>query len=412
LEVAELFEDAFYIRQMWSFSRALDLGLVDEEIERGLQVSLGQRHGERVAYIAMRVGRFLGLNKESLVHVTVAGLLHDIGALGYIGEYNGDPRILERHCHVGAVIVERFPAGKILAQAIKYHHETPDLLHSALGAPAEEVTLMARILSLADKIDLRLKRSLSSRRERDEIMEWVTQNTGTLFYPEVADAFKQVAQKEAFWLDIEQPDLLQIALGLLCGQWQLPATRELEIGLTDNLAATFADLIDQKSRFTARHSRSVAETVERLARGIGWEGDRLHEIYVAGLLHDLGKLSIPRKILDKPGPLEPSEVEIIRTHTYYTHRLLTEAGFPTRMVEWSAHHHERLDGKGYPFALRENDLNEGARLMAIADIFAALTEDRPYRIAMSTGEALALIQRGAGTMLDQGLIDVAKRVLG
>ena len=403
--------DAFYIRQMWSFSRALDLGLINEEVERGLQVSLGERHGERVAYIAMRLGRALGLSKETLVHVTVAGLLHDIGALGNFTDYKGAPRILEKHCTTGATIVKRFPDGAILAPAIQYHHETPDPSQSALGAPAEKVPLIARILSLADQIDLRLKRRLSSRREREEILEWVTMETGTLFYPEVAAAFKEAARKEAFWLDIEQPDLLQIALGLLCGQWQLPSARELESGFTDDLAATFADLIDQKSKFTARHSRSVAETVEHLARGLGWEDDRLHEIYVAGLLHDLGKLSVPRKILDKPGPLDSAEVEIIRTHTYYTHRLLTEAGFPTRMVEWAAHHHERLDGRGYPFALGDKDLDEGARLMAIADIFAALTEDRPYRGAMSTGEALALIQRGAGTMLDPGLIDLAKRTL-
>ena len=407
----KLIEDAFYIRRMWSFSRALDLGLVDDEIEKGLQLTLGQRHGERVAYIAMRLGRSLGLDKKDLVHVTVAGLLHDIGALGCFREYHGDQRILEKHCLEGAIAVERFPAGAILASAIKYHHETPDPSHAALRAPSEEVPLMARILSLADKIDLRLKRRLASHGERNEILEWVTMKTGTLFYPEVAQAFEQLAQKEAFWLDIEQPDLLQIALGLLCGKWHLPATRELETGFTDGLAATFADLIDQKSQFTARHSRSVAETVERLARGLGWEENHVHEIYVAGLLHDLGKLSISKKILDKPGPLDPDETDTIRTHTYYTHRLLTEAGFPTRMVEWAAHHHERLDGKGYPFALAGNEIDEGSRLMAIADIFAALTEDRPYRLAMTTDEALALMQRGVGTMLDPDLMNLAKRVL-
>ncbi|AET70639.1 putative domain HDIG-containing protein [Desulfosporosinus orientis DSM 765] len=404
-------EDAFYIRRMWSFSHALDLGLVDEEVERDLQISVGERHGERVAYIAMRLGRSLGLNKKALVHLTVAGLLHDIGALGFFREYEGDRRLLQRHCFVGASIVQRFPAGDILAQAIKYHHETPDPAHGALHASEAEVPLMARILSFADQVDLLIKRRLTSRKDREEIIDWVSSNTGTLFYSEVAAAFKQVAQKEAFWLDLDQPDLLQIALELLCGKWHLPSTRDLKSGFTDDLAATFADLIDQKSKFTARHSRSVAETVQHLAEGLGWQDERLHEIYTAGLLHDLGKLSIPRKILDKPGPLDSMEIKIIRTHTYYTHRLLTQAGFPTRMVEWAAHHHERLDGKGYPFALGENELDEGSRVMAIADIFAALTEDRPYRKAMSQGEALALIQRGAGTMLDPGLIDVAKRVL-
>lgn len=407
----KLIEDAFYIRRMWSFSRALDFGLVDEEIEKGFQGALGQRHGERVAYIAMRLGRCLGLSKVELVQVTVAGLLHDIGALGCFRTYHGDPRILEKHSLEGALAVKRFPSGEILASAIKYHHETPDPFNAALGVSAQEVPLMARILSLADKLDLRLKRRLSSHRERDEILEWVTTKTGTLFYPEVAAAYEQVAHKEAFWLDIDQPDLLQIALELLCGKWQLPATRELEAGFTDDLAETFADLIDQKSKFTARHSRSVAETVERLARGAGWKEHRQHEIYVAGLLHDLGKLSISKKILDKPGPLDSNEIDIIRTHTYYTHRLLTEAGFPTRMVEWAAHHHERLDGKGYPFALAGKEIDEGSRLMTIADIFAALTEDRPYRSAMTAGEALTVIERGAGTMVDAKLVEMAKRVL-
>ncbi|WP_085930971.1 HD-GYP domain-containing protein [Desulfosporosinus sp. OT] len=404
-------EDAFYIRRMWSFSRALDLGLVDEEIEKGLQLTLGQRHGERVAYIAMRLGRNLGLGKRELVHLTVAGLLHDIGALGCFREYHGDPRILEKHCLEGALAVEHFPSGVILASAIKYHHETPDTLHAALRAPSEEVPLMARILSLADKIDLKMLRKQHSRQERNEILKWVRDKSGILFYPEVAIAFEQVAHKEAFWLDIEQADLLQIALGLLCGKWHLPATRDLDSGFTLNLAATFADLIDQKSQFTARHSWSVAETVESLARELGWQEDRLREIYVAGLLHDLGKLSIPKKILDKPGALNSDEIDIIRTHTYYTHRLLTEAGFPTRMSEWAAHHHERLDGLGYPFALKGNEIDEGSRLMTIADIFVALTEDRPYRVAMTPGEAFALIQRGAGTMVDERLVERVKRAL-
>lgn len=406
-----MFEDAFYIRRMWSFSRALDLGLVDEEIEKGLKVALGQRHGERVAYIAMRLGRCLGFSKKDLVQLTVAGLLHDIGALGCFRLYHGDPRIMEKHCYEGAVMVERFPSGSILASAIRYHHETPDPKHSALGTPSEEVPLMARILSLADKVDLRLKNRLSNHRERDEILKWVAEGSGTLFYPEVVAAFENVARKEAFWLDVEQSDLLQIALGLLCEQWHLPATRKLEYKFTEDLAMTFADLIDQKSQFTARHSRRVADTVKHLASGLGWDTDPLNEIYVAGLLHDLGKLAIPKKILDKPGPLDPAEREIIRTHTYYTHRLLTEAGFPTRMAEWAAHHHERLDGNGYPFALADKKLDEGARLMAIADMFAALTEDRPYHKAMSPNEALALIQRGAGTVVDSNLVDMAKRVL-
>lgn len=404
-------EDAFYIRRMWSFSRAIDLGLVDEEIEKGLKVALGERHGERVAYIAMRLGQSLGFRKEDLVHLTVAGLLQDIGALGSFRTCYGDPRLLKEHCLRGAILVERFPSGSILASTIKYHHETPNPKHGALGAPFEEVPLMARIMSLADKIDIHMSRRRHTRQERNELLKWVTEERMVLFFPEVAVAFEQVAQKEAFWLDLEQANLLRIILESLFGQRSFPVARHLEEGFTDVLAMTYANLVDQKSQFTAHHSQSVAETVERLARGIGWEEDRLHEIYVSGLLHDLGKLAIPSKILDKPGPLDPDEMDIIRTHTYHTYRLLTEGGFPTRMAKWAAHHHERLDGKGYPFGLTAKDLDEGARLMAIADMYAALTEERPYHLARSPVEALALIERGAGTVVDAHLVNVAKEVL-
>ena len=98
---------------MWSFSRALDLALVDNEVEKGLQVALGQRHGERVAYIAMRLGRCLGFSKKDLVNVTVAGLLHDIGILGCFREYHGDLRIMKKHCIEGAIAVRAISFGGI-----------------------------------------------------------------------------------------------------------------------------------------------------------------------------------------------------------------------------------------------------------------------------------------------------------
>ena len=391
----------------------MDLGLVDEEIERGLQMTLGKRHGERVAYIAMRLGRCLGIHEDKLIRLTAAGLLHDIGALGSFRTHYGNSTLLKEHCLVGSVLAERLTWGVDLAPAIKYHHETPAAEYGVLGIPPEEVPLEARILSFADHLDLRMSRRRHDRGERDELRQWVCRNSGSLLFPEVADAFAQIAKIEAFWLDLEQPDLQKISLDLLVGpgNWRLPTAEDLELGFKDELAATFADLIDKKSLFTARHSRSVAETVRYLAECLGWDAKQQHDIYTAGLLHDLGKLSVPRKILDKQGPLNPQERDIIRTHTYYTHNLLIEAGFPNRIVEWAAHHHERLDGLGYPFALDVQRLDLGSRLMTIADMFAALTEDRPYRPALSSSEALEIIQRDAGSAVDGKLVQVARKNL-
>lgn len=405
-------EYASLIRRMWSFSKALDLALVDEEIEKGFKGALGQRHGERVAYIALCLGIALKLPKEELVQVMVAGLLHDIGAVGGFRKFHGDSRLIREHCILGSEIVRPFPDGDILASAILYHHEAPDINHSALKKDPEEVPFFSRILGFADRIDVHMGRKTLTRAEKDNLIQWVKEHEGSLFFSEIVPAFIQIAQQEAFWLDLEQTNLMQIAFGRLGVDDVLTVPSPLGYQFTNMLAYTFADLIDQKSAFTARHSQSVSETVEKLARALGWDEKAVSEIRLAGLLHDLGKLSIPRWILDKPGHLNPDEIEVIRTHTYYTYRLLNEAGFPLQVVHWAAYHHERLDGKGYPFALKADGLDMGSRLMTIADMFAALTEERPYRKALSEGVALDILDKGSGTQVDPELMKVAWKALG
>lgn len=404
--------DSLYIRRMWNFSKALDLALVDEEIEKGFNIPIGQRHGERVGYIALNIGRSLGLNKKELVQVMIAGLMHDIGAVGGFRQYHGDPALVKEHCMVGASIIHKFPDGDILSKAILNHHESPNSAHSALGSEEKDITLMAKIISIADKVDVNLCRKIMNHSEREQLIHWVKAQAGNQLYPEVVPAFLDVAGREAFWLDLEQKDLLQASLALLFNTWDLPTSQTMDYGFIRKLAITFADLIDQKSDFTARHSRSVAKNAERLALGLGWEEKEVEEIRFAGLLHDLGKLSVPEKVLDKPGKLDPDEIEIIRTHTYHTYHLLAGAGFPLHVVRWAAYHHERLDGLGYPFGIKAEGLDIGSRLMTIADMFSALTEDRPYRKALSPGEAMDIIASGAGKAVDAELVEVARRVLG
>jgi HD-GYP domain-containing protein (c-di-GMP phosphodiesterase class II) len=338
--------------------------------------------------------------------------MHDVGAVGGFHQYHGNSALVREHCLLGANIIQRFPDGDVLSHAIRYHHESPNPVHSALGAEEKDVPLMAKILSLADKVDVNMCRKVMNHPERESLLHWVKDNEGKQIFPEVIPPFLEVASREAFWLDLEQTDLLQASLALLFNTWYLPTSQDIDNNLIRELAATFAELIDQKSDFTARHSRSVAENVERLAKGLGWEKKIVKEIRIAGLLHDLGKLSVPKKVLDKPGQLELNEIAIIRTHTYYTYHLLAGAGFPLYIAQWAAYHHERLDGRGYPFGIKAEDLDTGARLMTIADMYTALTEERPYRKALSPGESLEIISRGAGTSVDAELVELARRVLG
>ena len=115
--------------------------------------------------------------------------------------------------------------------------------------------------------------------------------------------------------------------------------------------------------------------------------------FIAGLLHDLGKLSIPDHILEKPGALDEQEKLLMKQHTFYTYHLLGKIDAFHTVKEWAAFHHEKLNGEGYPLGLEAAEISLGARIMAVSDIYQALSEDRPYRKAMSKDKAFAILDQ-------------------
>jgi HD-GYP domain-containing protein (c-di-GMP phosphodiesterase class II) len=114
---------------------------------------------------------------------------------------------------------------------------------------------------------------------------------------------------------------------------------------------------------------------------------------VAGNLHDIGKLAVPNSILDKPGKLTKEEMAVMKSHTYYTYFVIDTIGGLQQIAEWAAYHHERIDGSGYPFHCSESEINTGARIMMVADIFTALAEDRPYRKGMSKEQIVQILNQ-------------------
>lgn len=399
------------VRRIWSFSKALDLALIDEEIRKGFRIEVGYQHGERVGYISMRLGAILGLKGKDLFLLLIAGLMHDIGAMGGFAECHGQTRLMETHSQIGAEILTDFPGGEILSDVIKDHHQTPE--------KNEEISLMAKIVSLADKVDIIMGRKRTTYKDRAAILNHLNSHAGKEYFPEVVQAFIQLTGEEAFWLYLNDGELLEPTVECLfkgktdqdCVDFDVVCDLLYGEIFTIRLAETFAFLIDQKSTYTGRHSRSVAENVYKLACGLGWDTEQCADIQLAGLLHDLGKLAVPQKILDKSGTLTDDEMQIIHSHTYHTYNLLSAAGFPDHIVEWAAYHHERLDGRGYPFRVCAESLSIGSRLMTIADMFTALTEDRPYRNGLSKGRALDIIERGIDKTVDRDLIKVARKVL-
>jgi HD-GYP domain-containing protein (c-di-GMP phosphodiesterase class II) len=173
------------------------------------------------------------------------------------------------------------------------------------------------------------------------------------------------------------------------------------------LSRLFARIIDFRSPFTATHSSGVAACAETLAQLARRPQRECAQLRIAGLLHDLGKLAVPTEILEKPGPLSRRERSIVRCHTYYTYRTLSTIRELGEIAAWSGYHHERLDGSGYPFHKSGADIPLGARIVAVADVFTAIAEDRPYRQGMTDPRIREVLTAMVGrSSLDRELVEL------
>jgi HD-GYP domain-containing protein (c-di-GMP phosphodiesterase class II) len=159
------------------------------------------------------------------------------------------------------------------------------------------------------------------------------------------------------------------------------------------MARMFSHVIDFRSRFTATHSAGVAHTAGKLAELSGMSADEHKMMLIAGYLHDLGKLAVKNSILEKPSKLSINEFDVIRSHSFYTYKLLSGIeGFHT-INQWASFHHEKLNGAGYPFHLKGEQIPFGSRVMTVADIFTAVIEHRPYRNGVDKQQVRGIFEK-------------------
>jgi putative nucleotidyltransferase with HDIG domain len=188
------------------------------------------------------------------------------------------------------------------------------------------------------------------------------------------------------------------------------ARQRLDHRHATTLATALARAVDAKDAYTHSHCETVAELCALMAEHLGLPQTRVAQVRVAGLLHDVGKIGIADRILQKPGPLSPEEVRVMQTHpTLGCHivsaaELYEEAG-------WILHHHERLDGGGYPDRLDGPAIPLESRIIMVADAFEAITADRPYRDRRSVPEALGELRRHAGTQFDVRCLEALEQLV-
>jgi putative nucleotidyltransferase with HDIG domain len=420
-----------------------------------LDLTEGQRPGHtlRTALIAMRLGQDLQLDAETLGALYYAALLKDAGcssnAARMAALFGSDDQHVKRemrlvdwhdrwrlamrtarNCGVGRnpikriqhflriaqtpqmtreIIQARCERGAQIAVALGFPRRTSEAighvdehwcgLGHPVGLAGDEIPLLSRILLVSQTFE-----AFWTEHGLRAALEMLNARSGRWFDPSLVTRIVSWKRDAAWWTHLADRDRLDAAvIALEPGGAPMMATDER----LDATAYAFAAVIDAKTPFTYRHSSNVARYAVGIATAVGADADQLRDILRAGLLHDIGKLGVSNRILDKPGRLTDEEREEIKKHPRWTLQILERVSAFQHFSASSAHHHERVDGKGYPWGLGAERLDFMARVLAIADVYEALTADRPYRQGLPVAKVLDIMGGDRDSAFDGSLLDVA-----
>ena len=306
--------------------------------------------------------------------------------------------LMQARCDRGAEIARLLGFSAGTAEAIRTLDEHWDGEGQPRGLAGAAIPLLGRILCLAQTAEI-----FHAAGGAEAACEVAGRRSGSWFDPVLARLLRTLRGDRAFWSAVLAGDV---------SAWE-PAERILTADeeRLDRIAQAFASVIDAKSPWTYHHSDRACLIATSLAADLGANSDTLRALRRAALLHDIGKLGISNRILDKPGRLTAAEYAKVREHPAVTERIL--AGIPglRGLAPMAAAHHERLDGAGYPYGLGADELTMPMRVLAVADVYEALTSVRPYRRAMSSDEALATMRPDVPSRLDGDAFSALERLV-
>ena len=368
-------------------------------------VNISNKHGKRVAYMSVCMAKYWNVESDALQDLVICALLHDNALTQYITEeVQKNPGIDIRddslnkktnlHCIYGEKNIAKIPFKTNVSKVILYHHEQADG-RGPFRKVWQETPLFARIIHLADIIDAIANSAEFTQGKWDICCEFLEKQKGKLFDDECVEAFFETISKETF-ISFEDGSFESKL-------WEMvPRKKQIFDWKTcKNIADFFANIIDYKSPFTSKHSIGVAEKAAQYAKYIGYDVVDIEKMYLAGALHDIGKMAVGNEILEKPDKLTDEEFDKMKNHAGYTYLILSQVDDFEEIRDWAALHHEKLNGKGYPFGKTADELNEQERIMACVDIYQALTEERPYKKGMSHEKACDILD----DMAQKGFVD-------
>ena len=367
------------------------------------------KHHQRVTHICLNLARTLDLSNEDSTTLFYAGLLHDIGAFSSKDKLeimDFDYPNCYQHCETGFRMLQKSELLRPVAEPIHYHHDKYSGPNPS-GLVKDEIPLLSQIIYVSDRFEVLIRDDKDIIPQSEQIINKIIQCKGTWFNPRLVDALQEISRSRIFWVGL-MPEFVDDILNEFAPQ----DDRKLTIDNMVEMAYIFAQVVDCKSHFTKLHSVQVAETAIKIGKALGWSKTELKHLLIAGLLHDLGKLATPDEILDKPSALTSNEYDIIKMHPYFTYLILNSIPGFDEVAQWAIYHHERLDGQGYPLEVDADNIPQGARIIAVADRFIALTEDRPYRKKMPVSESIKILNDDVkNSFIDGKILDVLKAVI-
>lgn len=427
-------------------------------LSHALDITEGQPEGHcvRCCWIGMHIGREIGLSQEKLWELYYTLLLKDLGCSSnaaricelYLAddlEFKRDfktvgeslPQVLHfvlSHTGLKAGLAERFRTaltilrdGSDIAQnliatrcqrgaEIARQLRFPDGVAAGIysldehyngkgkpqGLEGDAIPLYARIALLAQVIDV-----FHTADGAQAALEEVRRRGGIWFDPELVRAFMRVAEADSFWSMLQSPLLSQAVYALEPASHEVP----LDDDYLDDIAAAFGQVVDSKSPYTSGHSARVALYTDMIAEALGLSFERRRWLKRGALLHDVGKLGVSNSVLDKAGELDYEEWAAVRMHATYTENILSRIHAFSELARVAGAHHERLDGGGYPRGLKADQISIETRIITTADIFDAITAERPYRGAIPVPRALEMMGKTVGAALDARCFDALKDAL-
>ncbi len=307
--------------------------------------------------------------------------------------------LVQLRCERGFEIVTTLGMGRAAAHAVRALDEHWDGHGHPDGLEGDAIPLEARILGLAQTLEV-----FAVRGGPAAGLHVVRERRGRWFDPVVVDACRGIEPLLVEWLAMDTSELHAAVREAEPGGAALLATHRT----VDRVAEAFASVVDAKSPFTGAHSMRTAQIAVEISDALGWSAAERGDVRRAALLHDLGKLAVPNRILDKPTALTAPEWEVMRLHAFHTERVLEHIEGFEGFAFAAAAHHERLDGSGYCRGLRGIQIPLLSQVLAVADVYDALSAERPYRAAMSPEAALSLMERDRGTGLSPEILEALR----